>query len=305
MKKVFILPLLIIMGACNSDDDTGASANVNNMVLTGQQVTTPSAPQNPGNYGVWFAMAGGNVYYINPSNTANPQFMLAYNMETNIFTDKTPHEEICACGYMSKIVTDGSYLYYIANEAYKYSIANDTWTEMAYPANVEDNNGEAGIVHHNGKIYFLGGREATNKFKYYDTDTDTWYNTANYLYNVETPEMAAIGNKIYALGGDEQRTRFSVYSEEDGWLALPNMPFDLQNFYATHSVAAFKDRYIFVLSNSQINIYDTQTNEWKQEPVDAQPFGYGDLFADDNNLYIASKTNDNDFKLVKITVTQE
>lgn len=312
MKNILFIYLLIglFILSCSGDDDAnvepddpGAQISVNDISLDVTRITTPVTPNNPQNYSVWFTMAGNKVFYANASNSPVTQFMLSYNLENNTFSPLATHEEVCACGYSSKMVSDGSSLYYIANEAWKYSIGNNTWAALNYPENVHENNGEAGIVYKDGRIYFLGGRDATTRFKYYETATDTWFNSSDYLYAVGTPDLTVVDGRIYALGGDEGKKKFNYFTEASGWTALPDLPFEALNYYDQHSVASFSNRYIFVLVSNQVNVYDTQEQIWRDTPIPVNISGnYKNLFSDNINLYIASKTNDNEFSLHRITV---
>ncbi|RYD86716.1 MAG: hypothetical protein EOP54_29950, partial [Sphingobacteriales bacterium] len=71
MKKFIILLLMASIVACSEDDKgPGAKsldANVNDITIDLQQMTTPTVPEDSGPYDVWMAMAGDNIYYANPS----------------------------------------------------------------------------------------------------------------------------------------------------------------------------------------------------------------------------------------------
>lgn len=294
-----------------SDDDQSASPNeedqtplVDRITLNVEDISIPENTYNPGNYSVWFSLMGNKMIYANPSNTAQNQFMTSFHLSNNYFTNLQTHNEVCACGYSSKFVNDGVNLYYIANEAWKYNITNNTWTELNYPATAHENNGETGILYHNDKIYFLGGRDASTKFKYFDTTTNSWSNLSNYTYSVETPDMAAINNRIYVLGGESSGKRFSYYEEGAGWIPLPDLAFNPKNSYNEHTVTSYGNRFIFALVNGAIHIYDSQEEIWAEEPITISVSGnYMNLFSDNNYLYLAYKTNLNEFKLSKITLT--
>lgn len=303
MKNYLYLLLLVAVVTACSDDEKQESINVNDLTVNAEQLQTPLAPKNPGNSSVWFSMVGRNIFYANPSNNAVPQFMLSYNLDTNAFTGLTPHESVCACGLSSKIVSDSNSLFYIANDAFKYSIDDNTWSEITYPDDSKDNNGETGILHHNGKIYFLGGREADKKFKYYDIATDSWGTGPDCLYNVQLPDMVAADNKIYALGGNESNSKFSVYEVGKGWTALPDLTFESPNDQSI-TTAVFQNKYIFVYTYTGIYIYDIKAGKWRDEPVILNNLSgnYINLFSDDAYIYAVGKTNSNEFLLYKITV---
>jgi hypothetical protein len=225
------------------------TAAVNKITFDIEKVNTPVAPRNPGGTEPWFALAGNKIYYTNPSNSATiEQFMLAYNIGSNTFSSLTPHNEVCACGFESKLVTDGNNLFYIANEAWKYSIAGNTWSELNYPSDFKSNNGETGVAYNAGKIYFLGGRTANGKFKYYDIAANDWFYPATY-YPVEENDMTAVNNRIYTLGGNyPDNNKFAYFDlASNSWKTLPDLPFRATNSSNAHTVASYGNRYIVAL----------------------------------------------------------
>lgn len=314
---------MVIFSACSGDDEAGNTDTeqpeeqtlVNKITLEVEKVATPQAPQNPGNYSVWFTMVANSIYFANPSNTAVPQFMLKYSVNGNYFQPVTPHMEVCACGYSSKLVGDENRLYYIANEAFRYNAAQNNWTELNYPAEFKDNNGETGIVYHNNKVYFLGGRDSSTRFKYYNTTNDSWSDAEAYSFPVNTPDMVSIGNKIYALGGDVDKKKFGMYEEGAGWTQLPDLDFQPINSYRKHSIASFQNRYIFIMnelssSSVKIQVYDTQENEWKENPIELALESDNsshsmNLFSNNSYLYLVSTDYDNEMSLHKISIDFE
>ena len=315
---LIILSLLFIV-SCSGDDSNNESTkpeikNINDIILTTTLINTPTTPEDSGNYSVFFSMAGDKVYYANPSNTPLTQFMLEYNLNTNEFTSKMTNNEVCACGFSSVIVSDGTDLFYITNDAVRYSSGTNMWSNLSYPNEFRDNNGETGIVYYNGKIYFYGGRTPTNRFKYYDISADTWHDAPNGPYVATTSEMIALGNTIYSIGGTSytnssmeqinNRRRFVSYTEGGGWTTMPDLPFEFSAFWRSHLTAALNNRFIFALSSDKIYIYDTDSQIWKDEPitleVDAININNRNLFSYNVKLYLAGKSSTNEFKIYEI-----
>jgi hypothetical protein len=308
------ISLVVFFSACKKDakhetppppPPVAAVITIDSVQLQMQKVTTPVAPKNPGNYSVWFAMAGNKIYYANPSNTALSQFMLAYDISSNTFSDKKIDPNVCACGYMSQVVSDGQNLYYIANDATKYSPSTDTWAAINYPVTARDNNGEAGVLYYNSKIYFLGGRTATPRFKYYDISSNNWYNVADYLYSTSSSQLVVADNKIFALGGQDIETKFSCFTEEGNWKSLPDLPFEMPGYYSSKLVASFQNRFILALVSNKIYVYDAVKSKWKSEPIELTVNDNNlNIFSDNINVYIAGKSSANDFSLQKITLSK-
>jgi len=308
-KNILILSVMLIaLVSCSKDDDDIyiAPKTVNDINLTFNEIDTPPTPEDPGNYSVWFAMIGDKIYYMNPSNTPLSQFALEYNITSNSFSTKTTDAAICACGYSSKIITDGTDLFHIANEAMKYSPASDSWTDLNYPVEFEDNNGEAAVAYLNGKIYFFGGRTASTTFKYYEIATDSWHAAPDGPYVNTESELIAVNNTLYSLGGrsvDDQKN-FSSYSETNGWSVLPNLPFDLSGYSTEHQTAVYDNRYIFAMTRNDIHIYDTIERIWKTDPINIPAFDirYENIFINGNTLFMAGKTTSNEFTLIEINI---
>lgn len=316
MKKYFqqatlAIPLLLFFSACKKDAKNETTPpppvavnTIDSVKLQMQKVTTPVAPKSPGNYSVWFTMAGNKIYYANPSNTALTQFMLAYDLSSNTFSDRKTDPNVCACGYSSQITSDGQNLFYIANDATKYNSSTDTWSAISYPSTAKDNNGEAGVLYYNSKVYFLGGRTASTKFKYYDITSNNWYNVADYLYSTTSSQLVAADNKIFALGGESTKTKFSYFTAEGDWHALPDLPFQMTEDWGSKLVTSFQNRFILALVSDKIYIYDAAGNKWKADPITvAINDGYLNIFSDNINVYIVGKSSSNDFSLNKITLS--
>ena len=324
MKK-FILPFLVvalIAGGCKKDSNSPAPTNippvdstdpgdtvnvadVNSLKLTISKINTPIAPHNPGNYTVWFEMHNGAVYVGSPSNTGVvAQYFDKYDIASNTFTTLPVHEEVCACGFMSSLVSDrGSNIYYISNEAVKYSSDNNTWSEMPFPATAHDNHGETGAIYFDNKIFYIGGRDASNKVKYFDLPTQTWFNAPDFPYSTNRCDGVGIGNKLYVFGGENGKKKFSVYDKgTNSWTSMTDMPFETNFSYSTHYVAAV-GKYIFIQQNNSINVYDTQADKWATTPIpNTANVNNVNLLSWNGKLYIAGKNNSNDFQLYQATI---
>lgn len=308
-KKILILSLLLTaLVSCSNDDDNMSNVpkSVNDINLSFNEVATPETPEDAGNYSVWFSMIGDKIYYMNPSNTPLTQFMLEYNITNNSFSNKTPDAAICACGFGSQLITDGNDIYYIANDAVKYSPSSNSWSPLNYPAEFHDNNGEVGVAYLNGKIYFFGGRTAATTFKYYELATDSWHVAPDGPYLNETSELIAVDNTLYNLGGRDNadRKRFSSYNETNGWISLPDLHFNLEGSSSDHLIAVYDNRYIFAIAGYDLYVYDTFTKEWKMDPISIPSFNlrYENIFIQGSTMYLAGKSTSNEFALVEVDI---
>jgi hypothetical protein len=253
---------------------------------------------------------GKNIYMASSSQNSSPivgSYFLKYNLNSKSYSILTPDNSICACGYTSKLVNNGTNIFYIANVAKKYNISTNTWSSINYPAVVYENNGEAGIVSHNNKIYFLGERTFTNKLKYYDISSDQWYNLANAPYSGNSSSLAVIDNKIYALGGIPYAgglytKNLSVYDiNSNTWDTLPPLNF----IPYTTLMVTLNERFLVVIDRAygylNLTIFDTYTNKWRNNPIKLNiDYLYPKLLNIDGKIYVASNSDSGDLFLTEL-----
>jgi hypothetical protein len=310
MKTLIVASAAITLGclACKKNM-TAPPVNpktVDSISLQVQKVSTPlSNTKFTGENYTWFQMVNGKIYcanYASPSSV-----LLAYDMNSNTFQPRTADNNICGCGYESKLVTDGANLFYIANYAETWSASTNAWTTVTYPTMAKTVNGESGVVYYKNKIYFLGGRTASTQFKYYDVSAMSWNYAANYLYTDEGYNQMTVSNDtMYVLGGRNYPAKFSYFTESGGWVALPDLPFNQGLSATAWKVTSFKNKYLFsIADNGDIYVYSITEKKWKASGIKTTITDtYLNLFSDDASLYIAAvNTSNQDFSLYKIQVT--
>lgn len=286
--------------------DSPAAKTVNDIKLEITKVNTPVAPHNPGGYSFYTIMLNGALYMGNPSNTGKTQYFDKYDITTNTFTTVDTTKNLCACGYGSKMVTDGgNNIYYIANDATKFSADDNDWTWFAFPTNAKDNHGESGPIYQDKKIFYIGGRTPSRKVKYIDLQTKTWYNAPDFPYATNMVDGVSVDGKIYAMGGTNGKTKFSMYDPAaNAWQVLPDLPFETNFWYDRHYVTAVGQN-IYVLLDDKIQVYDTKASKWSVNPVTtAFDFdrSYMSIYSWNGKLYIASKSNSGDFQLYQAVI---
>jgi hypothetical protein len=258
---------------------------------------------------------GTDIYIAPPYQNSQPlqNYFIKYNLNSKSYSTLNYDPSICACGYTSKLVNNGTNIFYIANEAKKYNISTNTWSSINYPVAAQNNNGEAGVLSYSNKIYFLGGRTFTNKLKYYDILNDQWYNLANAPYYGELSNMAAIDNKIYALGGYDgiKHTKtLSVFDiNNNSWDTLPPIinliPYT--NSSRTNMVS-LNERFLVVIDGEEfeplsLSIFDTYTNQWRNNPIDLNlDYLYPTLLNIEGKIYVASNSNSGELFLTEIVI---
>ncbi len=309
----FIVAVSVMLLSCKKDEPD-KKFTLDDITLTLQPVNAPFSPKkmSENNGYFWTQIAGNNIFFINASNlgVSNPQFMLKYDIAKNSYSEVTPHETVCACGFVNRLMTDGKDLYYIASEAFKYTVETDKWTKLNYPESAHDNNGETAQAYLNGKIYIAGGRTKANTFKYYDIAANDWFTVPALPSALSEGESIAAGNTVYLFGGEDVPTKLSIFDTvTNSWAEKPENPINVNTSATRNYLAITKDRFIFYLSNSYektISIYDTKTGEWKLNTLDlgynADYAGISLLKGSDETLYITSHSANKGFMIYKVNV---
>lgn len=297
--KAFVLCLtLVVMISCKKSGDEPAvvtEKTPNDVVLTVKSLNVPLSSYDIGNYSFQSIMVGNSIYYASYSNTAKPQFFVRYDVSNNTFSSAlAKSSNVCGCGYSSRLVTDGTNVYYIANDATKYVASSNTWQALSYPATAKDNNGEAGTAYYNGNIYFVGGRTPTTLFKYYNISQDKWFTVPNYLYPTNRSQVVAYKDKLYVLGGEGAKRKVSVFSTSTNtWTPLKDTAFDVNTSYESTYATVLGD-YIFLLQGKSIYVYDIAKDVWSTTPIEVNDApSYSNLFSNGQKLYIAGKNTSN------------
>lgn len=309
MKPFLACLLLLFAVSCKKSDDTSAvpEKTVNDIVLTPKQLSVPLSTYDIGAYPIQSVLVGNSIYFGNWSNTAKAQFFVRYDLSSNSFSSAlAKSSNVCGCGYSSHLISDGTNIFYIANDATKYTAASNTWSNLTYPTTARDNAGEAGVVYYNGNIYFIGGRTPSTLFKYYSISQDKWFTSPNYLYPVTSSEMAVYKDRIYVLGGQGAKQKMAYFSASTNvWTALKDVPFEVSSTYGNVYSAVLGD-YLYLLQNQSVYIYDTIKDTWATEPVKLEGLpSYGNLFSNQQKLYISGKNGSNVPVVTELTVSSK
>lgn len=299
--------LALTLVACGSGGTTPAppAKSVNDITLTTRQLSVPLAGFEAGHYTMRSVLVGNSIYFANHSNTPKNQFFVRYDLASSTFSAPLAKSaNVCGCGYDSKLVSDGTNIFYIANDATKYTVSTNTWSDLSYPASAKDNAGEAGVVYRNGSILFVGGRNASTLFKAYSIAQDKWFTGPNYLYATNESELAAYKDKLFVLGGKGATTKVSSFNfSTENWTALKDAPFKIKTSSSDTYSAVLGD-YLYLLQDKSIYIYDFNNDVWASNPIPVTSLGgsYNNLFSNGSKLYIAGKNSSNVPQVYEITV---
>src|ERR1700733_953933 len=131
-RKLLCCALItFIIISCSKNSNSGGSNTkpVDDVALTFEKINTPVTPDHLPINSAFMVKADNIIYYaasFDPSgnSNSNTQFMLAYDIPSNSFSSKSIVKEICSCGPISSTLSsDGTDLYYFADNALKYTAA--------------------------------------------------------------------------------------------------------------------------------------------------------------------------------------
>lgn len=297
MKLFIFLFSLILLAGCKKSEDTPATPEktVNDITLTPKQLSVPLSTYDVGAYPIQSVLVGNSIYFGNWSNTAKAQFFVRYDLSSNSFSSALAKStNVCGCGYSSHLISDGTNIFYIANDATKYTASANTWTTLTYPTTAKDNAGEAGVTYYNGNIYFVGGRTPSTLFKYYNISQDKWFTSPNYLYSTTSSEVVSYKDRLYVLGGQGAKQKMAYFSASaNTWTALKDVPMEVSSSYGNVFTAALGDN-LYLLQGQSVYIYDISKDVWATDPIklDGLP-SYGNLFSNGQKLYVSGKNGSN------------
>lgn len=237
------------------------------------------AEQAPYPIAIWghaIASVGGNVYgfggIVNNSAVTNAY---KYNPVTNTWTSiaSLPQPR----GWFSA-TSDGTYIYLLGGVDQNFNTTATLWRydpitntyNTSLPSYTIPTYFHA-CAYLNGKIYRIAGRAIGTDFhvEVYTIDTNTWSMAANYPFANHSLMAAAVGNYVYAGGGNASPSNAWRYDPNtDTWTAIADLPAGRS---ATAS-GAYNGRWIlaggdvnFAISTSAI-AWDPATNTWCDLP---------------------------------------
>ncbi len=247
---------------------------------------TEQAPYPIAIWGHAVASVGGNVYSFGGivNNTAITN-AYKYSPATNTWTPIAPLPEPRA--WFSG-TTDGTYIYLLGGEDQNFNTTATLWRydpisntyNTSLPSYTIPTYFHA-CAYLNGKIYRIAGRAIGTDFhvEVYDIATNTWSMAANYPFANHSLMAVALGNYIYAGGGNASPNKTWRYDPSTNtWddAAIADLP-------AGRTVAAsgaYNGRWIlaggdvnFALSSSAI-AWDPATNTWSDLPSMVQARDY-------------------------------
>ena len=303
IRVAVICGLLICAVAITTRTVTIAAANQNSYgahgVYTTAATPTPTATpcasvgswteQAPYPIAIWghaVASVGGNVYSFGGivNNTAITN-AYKYSPATNTWTPIAPLPEPRA--WFSG-TTDGTYIYLLGGEDQNFNTTATLWRydpisntyNTSLPSYTIPTYFHA-CAYLNGKIYRIAGRAIGTDFhvEVYDIATNTWSMAANYPFANHSLMAVALGNYIYAGGGNASPNKTWRYDPstntwDDAAIA------DLPAGRTAAASGAYNGRWIlaggdvnFAISTSAI-AWDPATNTWSDLPNMVQARDY-------------------------------
>lgn len=154
----------------------------------------------------------------------------------------------------------------------RYDTTTNTWDTLAPVPYLAQQPGGSAV---SGKIHYFGGGfpnsgTPLNSHYAYDPLNDTWDSAAILPAKRVIHKTAVLGDSIYVMGGQPDKTRFELYdASTDSWKQLAGLPD--QNFWYSAIVTANDTIYRFGGGGftSPVNTaqwYDVSAGSWKNLP---------------------------------------
>ncbi|HBY21130.1 MAG TPA: hypothetical protein DEG71_09025 [Clostridiales bacterium] len=187
----------------------------------------------------------------------------------------------------------------------------DTWRTVSSMGTARHN---ASIVAVNGKIYAIGGSNASNTYlntmEEYNPSTDTWTPKANIPQGRDGTAVAVIENKIYLMGGmysgNPQNLVYAYDTTTNTW----STDIASMQYARAYSEAAVVDGRIYIIAGNngngidKVEMYDPTTNQWQEkQSMPVQTWGHGVAIVD-NKIYVMGNADGiNSNKVFEYNVT--
>jgi len=143
----------------------------------------------------------------------------------------TARDYLTACSFNEKIYAIGGLIYgdVIIDTVEEYNPATNTWATKA-PMPTARKGAASAVV--NGKIYVFGGMVcdpdgsawASEKTEVYDPENNTWQTRTDMPTARNNPSAAAVGGKIYVIGGINLATVDEYDPSSNMWTSKTPMP---------------------------------------------------------------------------------
>jgi hypothetical protein len=328
MKQLSIIILLCITFlSCKKDkslDENPIDNNpLNNITIQLKSEVVPVPPKtysSPHWMFIKMTNIGKDIYMAAPKKSTPPiidGYFLKYNLNTKTFTILATNPKMYETS--GQLLNNGTNIYNISGNYYlrRYRPSTNSWDSLNFPSNIYSRVRQSGSVLFYHKIFFLGGDPydesgISDEFRYYDITLNDYFNLPNAPYKIRQSEMAYVDNRIYVVGGINPdlsyNLKMSVFGyDSNSWSILPDVNFIMYNDGVHTSLISYKERYLIAISNTtsgsfSISIFDTQTQKWKDTPIE---FPYSNtntlnLLNIDDKIYVASNSTAGDLFLSEL-----
>ncbi|MBA3985500.1 MAG: hypothetical protein H0X63_02750 [Flavobacteriales bacterium] len=277
--------------------------SIDNITHTVQNIATPIQGQPEARY-LKYNLLDGVLYFQeltgSPQNGAS---LWAYTLSGNEFILKEARgTNFSWSGWGTQLFNLGNMFHIDRTSQTRvmyYMPSIDDWVHLL--VEVPNSIGYSSDVAAKGQTaYFLGGN-FSNEFSSFNYGNNQWYNLAPFPISIYKPLLINHENYIYSISGmltegnsSSEDTTFARYSiTNNNWEILPELPFrEYANIYGKE-ITIIKNRFLVVSTyasndTSKLQIYDLQTQKWKEEPLELN-FSVTALFQHQDELIIVDQ----------------
>lgn len=294
-KSYFVRAYVVVKGETTLGDENTFTTKSNNSWFSYPFASTPEL-QGGEFRGIQLTVNGKG--YIGFGGRENGGILTVPLYEYDPLTRKLTTLAKCPAphsNYTRRFVVDNNiYLITSGNVMWRYSIAQNSWTQLNnFPAGVSPRHGFS----YDGNGWLLAQNDSPMALELwtYNVAADSWTKKSTVDVGAalahEAYGVTVINNKIYIIAAiHSQETKLYEYTPDTNTykkLLTPAFTLPFGTITDTYMLTAAGVGYYVNMNAKEIWKYSDSQDSWTKIPSPEAP-GYINLFAIDNNLYIAS-----------------
>jgi len=218
---------------------------------------------------IYSTSVGSTLYFANDGD-----YHIGYDTASGVTSAAPLTDDYCWCGYTSAAVSDGTSLFYFANDGRKWTPGVDTeWVDVPAYTDYREGEGAIAVTVNDGRIWRMGGRSDETRLYYYDIETGLFVSDGLATYpsggDLANACGGAANGKIYAFGWDdgglaEYDPGTNIWTQVD---SDPNAPGSCWGrnvpTWGSYLLYAASDYY----SGTAIRLLDTTRLRWEETTI--------------------------------------
>lgn len=152
---------------------------------------------------IYSTSVGSVLYFANDGD-----YHIGYDTASGTISSAPLNDDYCWCGYTGAAVSDGTTLFYFANDGRTWTPGVDpAWVDVPGYTTGDYREGEGAVAVTEGRVWRMGGRSNETRLYYYDIATGAFVSDGLATYpsggDLASACGGAVNGKIYAFGWDD------------------------------------------------------------------------------------------------------